>query len=99
MHLRLDALFHPQLALGNDLGMDMRAQIARDGIDSLVFLFDPDGECGFHKTSYWPLALGHVNNKQNNNYFAALLVALVDLVEAERFTGALGVVAPFKNEL
>ncbi len=49
MHLRLDALFHPQLALSNDLGMDVRAQIARDGIDGLVLLFDPDSECGFHE--------------------------------------------------
>ena len=47
VHLGLHLLLHPPLALVDDLGGDVRAQVERDGIDRLVFLFDPDGEGGF----------------------------------------------------
>ncbi len=46
VHLGLHALVQEQLALLDDFGVDVRAQIARDRIDGLVFLFDPDGEVG-----------------------------------------------------
>jgi hypothetical protein len=35
-----------RLALRHDFGLDVRAQVERDGIDRLVFLFDPDREGG-----------------------------------------------------
>ena len=44
VHLRLDALGQQRLALLHDLGVDVRAQVARLGIDGLVFLFDSDAE-------------------------------------------------------
>ena len=44
MHLRLDALFHQALSLGDDLAVNVRAKVSRFGIDGLVFLFDSDGE-------------------------------------------------------
>ena len=44
VHLGLDALVELPLALRDDLGVDVRAQIERDRIDRLVFLFDADGE-------------------------------------------------------
>ena len=44
VHLGLDAFVELTLALRDDLGVDVRAQIERDRIDRLVFLFDPDGE-------------------------------------------------------
>ena len=44
VHLGLDALVELPLALGNDLGVDVRAEIKRDRIDRLVFLFDADRE-------------------------------------------------------
>ena len=46
VHLRLDALFHAELALGDDLGMNVRAQVARDRINGLVLFFNPDSEAG-----------------------------------------------------
>ena len=48
VHLRLDPLLQEQLALLDDLRVDVRAQIARDRIDGLIFLFDPDGESRKH---------------------------------------------------
>ncbi len=44
VHLSLDPLLQEQLALLDDLGVDVGAQIARDRINGLIFLFDPDGE-------------------------------------------------------
>ena len=44
VHLRLDALVELALALGNDLGVDVRAQIEGERINGLVLLFDSDGE-------------------------------------------------------
>ena len=49
MHLGLDALFEAELALGEHLGRDVRAQIAGHGVDGLVFLFDADGEGRAHE--------------------------------------------------
>ena len=40
MHLGLDALFEAELALGQHLGGDVRAEIAGLGVYGLVFLFD-----------------------------------------------------------
>ena len=40
VHLGLDALFEAELALGEHLGRDVRAEIAGFGVDGLVFLFD-----------------------------------------------------------
>ena len=40
VHLGLDALLKDELALLDDLGMNVRAQIAGFRIDGLVFLFD-----------------------------------------------------------
>ena len=56
VHFRLDALVELALALGNDLGVDVRAQIEGDGIDGLVFLFDADGEGRLHERS-WQLTV------------------------------------------
>ena len=39
------------LALGQHLGLDVRAQVARDRIDGLVFLFDAEREGGAHGCS------------------------------------------------
>src|ERR1700733_11802053 len=39
MHLRLDALFQPQLTLGQHLRRNVRTQIARFRVDCLVLLF------------------------------------------------------------
>ena len=44
VHLGLDALFEPQLALGQHLGRDVRAEIAGFRIYGLVLLFDTQGE-------------------------------------------------------
>ena len=49
VHLGLDALFQPPLALGQHLGRDVRAQIARHRIDGLVFLFNADRERRTHR--------------------------------------------------
>ena len=49
VHLGLHPLLQEQLALFDDLRVDVRAQIARDRIDGLIFLFDPDGESRQHK--------------------------------------------------
>ena len=40
VHLGFDALFEAELALGEHLGRDVRAEIAGLGVDGLVFLFD-----------------------------------------------------------
>ena len=40
MHLGFDALFEAELALGEHLGRDVRAQIAGFRVDCLVLLFD-----------------------------------------------------------
>jgi len=40
MHLGLDALFEAELALGEHLGGDVRAQIAGFRVDCLVLFFD-----------------------------------------------------------
>ena len=40
VHLGLDALFEAELALGEHLGRDVRAEVAGFGVDGLVFLFD-----------------------------------------------------------
>jgi hypothetical protein len=42
VHLGLDALVELTFALGNDLGVDVRAEIERDRIDRLVLFLDPD---------------------------------------------------------
>ena len=47
MHLGLDALVELALALRDDLGVDVRAEIERDWIDGLIFLLDADREEGF----------------------------------------------------
>ena len=44
VHLGLDALLQAQLALRQHLGLDVRAQIARDRVDGLVFLFNAERE-------------------------------------------------------
>ena len=44
VHLGLDLLFHDPLALGDDLAVDVRTQVAAFGIDGLIFLFNTDGE-------------------------------------------------------
>src|SRR5579863_5405247 len=51
MHLCLDAFLQAQLALGQHLGFDVRAQVARDRIDGLVFLFNPQREGWPHDCS------------------------------------------------
>ncbi len=48
VHFRLDLLMQQELAVGEHLGADVRAQIAGDGVDGLVFLFNADVECGLH---------------------------------------------------
>ena len=48
VHLRLDALVQLALALGDNLGVDVRAEIEGVGIDGLIFLLDADGEGGLH---------------------------------------------------
>src|SRR2546421_377860 len=48
VHLRLNFLLKDQLALLNNLSVDMRAQIECDGIDCLIFLFNSDSEGGKH---------------------------------------------------
>ena len=48
VHLGLDPLLQQQFALLDNLGVDVRAQIARDRINGLVFLFNPDGESRKH---------------------------------------------------
>jgi len=40
MHLRLDPLLQNQLALLDNLGVNMLAKISSLGIDGLIFLFD-----------------------------------------------------------
>jgi len=40
MHLGFDALFEAELAFGEHLGRDVRAEVASLGVDGLVFLFD-----------------------------------------------------------
>ena len=44
VHLRLDLLFENPLALGDDLAVNVRTQIASFWIDGLVFLFNTDSE-------------------------------------------------------
>jgi hypothetical protein len=44
MHLGLHPLLQQQLTLLDDLSVDVGAQIARDRINGLILLFDPDGE-------------------------------------------------------
>ena len=44
MHLGLDALVELPLALRHDLGVDVRAEVERLGVECLVFLLDADGE-------------------------------------------------------
>ncbi len=44
VHLGLDPLLQKQLALLDYFGVDVGAQVARDRINGLIFLFDPDGE-------------------------------------------------------
>ena len=44
VHLGLHAFVQLPLALFEDLHLDVRAQVERDGIDRLVFLLDPEGE-------------------------------------------------------
>ncbi len=44
VHLGLDALVQLAIALRDDLGLDVRAEIVRIPVDRLVFLFDPDRE-------------------------------------------------------
>ncbi len=51
VHLGLDALLQAQFAHGQHLGLDMRAQVARDGIDGLVFLFNAEREGWPHDAS------------------------------------------------
>src|SRR5215469_7505042 len=46
MHLRLHPLGHLKLRLGQDLHLNMRAEIARLRIDGLIFLFDSDRQAG-----------------------------------------------------
>ena len=46
VHFRLDAFGEQQLALLHDLGMNVRAEVARHGIDGLVFLLDSDTQAG-----------------------------------------------------
>ena len=46
VHLRLYALAQQLLALADDLGLDVTAQLPRGGIDGHVLFFDPDGEAG-----------------------------------------------------
>src|ERR1700750_1210581 len=48
MHLRLDALLKPTLAFGQQLRLDMRAQITRYRINGLVLLFDAEREGWAH---------------------------------------------------
>jgi hypothetical protein len=48
MHLRLHPLLEQELALFQQLGVNMGPQIPRLRIYSLIFLFDPDIESGFH---------------------------------------------------
>ena len=55
MHLGLDALVELPLALGDDLGVDVRPQVEGRRIDGLVFLLDPDGEGRLHES--WQLAV------------------------------------------
>ena len=40
VHLGFDALFEAELALGEHLRRDVRAEVAGFGVDGLVFLFD-----------------------------------------------------------
>ena len=51
VHFCFDALLQAQLAHGQHLGLDVGAQIARDGIDGLVFLFNAEGEGWAHDAS------------------------------------------------
>ena len=44
MHLGFDLLLEQHLALGDELGVDVRAEVERLGVDGLVFLFDAEGE-------------------------------------------------------
>ena len=39
-----DALLEDELAFFQNFGVDMRPQIAGDGIDCLILLFNPDGK-------------------------------------------------------
>src|SRR5262249_7295666 len=52
VHLRFNLLLKDQLAFFDNFGMNMRAQIAGDGINRLKFFFDADREGwrhGFHQ--------------------------------------------------
>ena len=46
MHLRLHPLLQNHLALLQNLGVNVRAQVARDRINGLVLFFNPDSEAG-----------------------------------------------------
>ena len=48
VHLGFHPLLQEQLALFDNLRVDVGAQIARDRINGLIFLFDPDGESRKH---------------------------------------------------
>src|SRR5580700_8306736 len=51
MHLRLHALLEDELALLEDLRLNMRLQIPCLRIDGLIFLFNPNAESRFHEIS------------------------------------------------
>src|SRR5580704_10929107 len=53
VHLRFYGFLQEHLALGDDLHIDMRTQIARFRIDGLIFFFDTDSEAGFHAITLW----------------------------------------------
>src|SRR5581483_2078109 len=57
VHLRLDLLLQPHLSIFQDFGMYVRAQVAADRVDGLVFLFDSDGESGQHRTTFLEQAM------------------------------------------
>jgi hypothetical protein len=48
VHLSLNPFLQKQFSFFDNLGVDMRAQVARNRIYGLVFLFDPDGESRKH---------------------------------------------------
>ena len=49
VHLGLHALLQHELALFDDLGVDVRAQIPRFRVDGLIFLFDTERESRSHR--------------------------------------------------
>jgi hypothetical protein len=58
MHLGLDAFLQAHLSGGQHLGLDVRAQVAGDRVDGLVFLFDAEREGWTHGApgnSVWQL--------------------------------------------